>query len=226
MEKYKNILKNKGYCVFNLEEYDQNFLKYLEKIKCNSNKNIQNWMNHLRLDARTNRLDNKSIQINDAFPNFESAKNKVTEILNSNEIKELNQVWYFKPAFEIDEIDIEYIKNFLKKVVINLYEIESNIKVGVSIDFTFYDIGGMILPHKDAPENTSNRFCNILIYLNETYDDNDGGLLILDDNKNVSPLFGNVAILDLKKFNIKHEVTKVTNGIGRYALLAFITIEE
>ena len=63
-----------------------------------------------------------------------------------------------------------------------------------------------------------------MIYLNETYDINDGGILKLKNEEEVLPIFGNVAVISLDKNNgnPEHEVTKVTGGIGRYSITTFI----
>jgi hypothetical protein len=66
----------------------------------------------------------------------------------------------------------------------------------------------------------------MLIYLNEDYDAQDGGYLVLNNTEKVIPTFGRVAIIDLQTFDIPHMVTKVTGGIGRYALLSFVKPAE
>jgi|694.fasta_scaffold09611_12 hypothetical protein len=225
IEKAKETLQAKGYCNFDLKEFDEEFYKYLEQFKCTADKNLKEHMNNLRLDAN---LNNTNLQINERFETFDLAKQKADEILNQSKLN-LWQVWYFKPLYELDKRsvdDIEYIRNAFIKVISYLYDLNDLEKISASLEFTYYDIDGMIEPHKDAPEHYSDRLCNILIYLNETYDDNDGGLLVLNDEIKVSPTFGNVAVIDLKKFNTKHEVTKVTNGMGRYALLSFIGLKD
>jgi hypothetical protein len=65
-----------------------------------------------------------------------------------------------------------------------------------------------------------------LIYLNEEYDENNGGYLVLNNTEKVIPTFGRVAIIDLQTFDIPHMVTKVTGGMGRYAMLSFIKRKE
>jgi hypothetical protein len=66
----------------------------------------------------------------------------------------------------------------------------------------------------------------MLIYLNEEYDENDGGILILNNEEKVIPTFGKVAIIDLQSFDIQHQVTEVTGGLGRFAILAFVKKKE
>jgi len=225
IEKAKETLQTKGYCNFDLKEFDEEFYKYLEQFKCTADKNLKEHMNNLRLDAT---LNNTRLQINERFETFDLAKQKADEILNQSKLN-LGQVWYFKPLYELDKRsvnDIEYIRKAFIKIISYLYDLNDLEKISASLEFTYYDIDGMIEPHKDSPQHYSDRLCNVLIYLNETYDDNDGGLLVLNDEIKVSPTFGNAAVIDLKKFNTKHEVTKVTNGMGRYALLSFIGLKD
>ena len=89
---------------------------------------------------------------------------------------------------------------------------------------TYYDKDCYLENHSDG--TGTGRICALLIYLNETYDENDGGVLILNNKEKVSPIFGNVAIIDLQTFDIPHMVTKVTGGIGRYAILSFMKFKE
>ena len=90
------------------------------------------------------------------------------------------------------------------------------------LDFiTYYDRGCVLKPHSDG--TGTGRVCALLIYLNDKYDENDGGILILDKKEKVIPIFGKVAIIDLQNFDIEHEVTEVVSGLGRFALLAFVT---
>ena len=50
--------------------------------------------------------------------------------------------------------------------------------------------------------------------------------LVLNNKERVSPVFGNVAIIDLQSFDIPHMVTDVRGGMGRYALLTFVKTKE
>ena len=94
----------------------------------------------------------------------------------------------------------------------------------VDANFTYYTTGCFLQNHSDG--TGTGRICAILIYLNETYDEKDGGLLILDNKETINPEFGKIAIIDLNSFDIPHMVTKVTGGIGRYAILSFVKRKE
>ena len=224
MENHRKFLKENGYCNFELKEYSEEFAKYLEQFKCSPTKNMKDSFNSLRLDTITKTNPNANHQ--KTFETFDLVKKYADEVLSEDGLY-VKQFWYHKGIYEEYknyDINEEYIRDFFRNLGRYLYDNE-NVDV-IGADFTYYDIGGMIESHRDASGTYNGRLCNILIYLNETYDDNDGGLLLLKDEITISPVFGNVAVIDLKEFNITHAVTKVVNGMGRYALLCFIGLKD
>jgi Rps23 Pro-64 3,4-dihydroxylase Tpa1-like proline 4-hydroxylase len=78
--------------------------------------------------------------------------------------------------------------------------------------------------HQDGKVN--GRLCVVLIYLNEEYDESNGGVLILNGNEKVLPKIGNIAILDLGKYDIEHQVTEVIGNQNRYCVLSFISLKN
>jgi hypothetical protein len=64
----------------------------------------------------------------------------------------------------------------------------------------------------------------MILYLNENYNRNDGGLLVFNDEL-ITPELGICAVMDLTKHDIKHGVTKVIGGPGRFAVLSFPKIK-
>ena len=146
------------------------------------------------------------------------------------------QMWYYADLSKIlpqhnyitkeTNKDYYYLKNQIKNMMTYFFDFEETQDfVFFAPTFTYYDNGCMLKNHSDG--TNTGRVCALLIYLNEEYDENDGGILILNDEEKVVPKFGKVAIIDLQSFDIKHQVTKVTGGIGRYAFLTFIkTIEN
>ena len=88
----------------------------------------------------------------------------------------------------------------------------------------------LYLQHIDG--NDSNRLAGILIYLNEEWDENWGGNLILRDSKithdkttayKVIPTFGKVVIIDLEIFDTSHAVDNIIGDHNRCTLLSFAT---
>ena len=90
-------------------------------------------------------------------------------------------------------------------------------------NFTLYENGDFITPHRDG-FNIS-RYCVILIYLSDEKDYNDGGgeLVILENGVEVvvPPIKGNFAILDFTRNNANHAVNIVKNNFVRFTYINF-----
>ena len=243
IEKAKEKLQKDGYTHFNIKDFDENFYNYLLPFKCSEEKNLKNFMHNLRADYGNGK---SKVNIQDKFESFEKASEKKKEILNfikTNKVP-VQQVWFFHDSirdilgemfyselrtnrdwYEIIENEYSVYKNFIYKIVRYLFDFDNNQKfVLFSPTLTYYDTDCELGNHSDG--TTTARICALLIYLNETYDETDGGLLILNNKEKVIPTFGNIAIIDLQSFDIPHQVTKVTNGIGRYAFLSFVKTKE
>jgi Rps23 Pro-64 3,4-dihydroxylase Tpa1-like proline 4-hydroxylase len=140
------------------------------------------------------------------------------------------QCWYYAEAFEIldtNKQDENFYDDFLNNVfdiVGHIYDIDSSTLTRHASQATYYPKGSFLTEHSDG--KGTGRVCAVLIYLNESYEEKDGGYLVLDKKEKVLPHFGNVAIIDLQSFDVKHEVTEVVGGIGRYAFLTFIKTKE
>jgi hypothetical protein len=231
IEQSKDLLKNKGYTSFNLKDLNENYYNKFLPFKCNENNNLKEHMIGLRAD-----YPQFSFQ-KDTFKSFEETsieKDKIIQSFIESDLmndKAFSQI-YFQSGFNKiaenvlnkPDIHIEYL-DVINNIVKFYFDLDENTKFEHLPFFTYYDTDCVLAKHSDG--SGTGRICAILIYLNETYDDTNGGLLILgDDECVVSPVFGNVAIIDLQTFDIKHEVTKVTGGLGRFAILSFVKIKE
>lgn len=225
----KEKLKKDGYTWFELNEFDIDFYNKLLPIKCNSENNIKEIMTYLRADI--NYKDGrryKSIQ-ND-YTTLEKAmeeKNKLVDMLSKPNDFYKSQIWLYamvNKLFDISKMDMETYKRFIKKIVDFFYDFDKSQEYKHIFDVTYYDKGCFLANHSDG--TGTGRVCALLIYLNEDYDENDGGILILNNKEKVVPKFGRVAIIDLQTFDIPHMVTEITGGIGRYALLTFVSKKE
>lgn len=226
----KADLKLKGYCQFNLKDLNENSYNVLKRsLICNSEKNIKERFNQIRADYT---LDSKQHHIQDTFKSFEDANLAKEDILkkySSGEITNLMQVWYhtsmdniYNNTNDVFEDGMEFqsfIDDIYTEIVHNFFEHHIEDEISNIVDFTYYDNGCRLDNHSDG--TGTGRICACLIYLNESYDKNDGGYLVLNNTEIVLPTFGNVAIIDLEKFDVPHCVTEVTGGIGRYAMLSF-----
>ena len=224
----KEQLKNLGYTSFNIKDLDENFYNQLLQFKCNEEKNIQKYFTQLRADSVYNPTGGDSgsnIRIIDDFGSFENALHKKEELLNQS--LELQQLWHFihyNKLFEMEKFEFKKYYDGIKNLVKYFYDFDDVQEFAVDANFTYYTTGCFLQNHSDG--TGTGRICAILIYLNETYDEKDGGLLILDNKETINPEFGKIAIIDLNSFDIPHMVTKVTGGIGRYAILSFVKRKE
>lgn len=230
----KDKLKKDGYTWFNLKDFDEDFYNYVLPLKCNETKNLQNIFTLLRADElRSGNDDRTKIRIAEDFLTFENAKRKKEELIKLKKekvIENFSQIWYYSDfsdaSFERTDINVnktDYL-NMIKKLMMHFFDFpETQEYSGLSM-FTYYDKECELKNHSDG--TGTGRVCALLIYLNEEYDDRNGGILILNDREKVTPVFGNVAIIDLQSFDIPHMVTPVRDGIGRYALLTFVKTKE
>lgn len=226
----KEKLKKDGYTWFDIKDFDENFYNFLLPYKCNETKNLKEKINSLRADAVT-KFPEQSHQIQNQFKSFEDASKVKEEFLEN--IKEKNvrieQLWFYSDKLE--DILTEQQRAF-EKFQSHIYDLvryyfdfeQSQQFVFFAPCLTYYDTKCQLKNHSDG--TGTGRICALLIYLNEDYNESDGGCLILNNTESVVPTFGKVAIIDLQTFDIPHMVTEVTGGIGRYALLSFVKKKE
>jgi len=216
----KEKLKKEGYTTFNLKEFDSEFYNWLLNYKCNEEKNLKKYFTYLKADT-TNGANGWKIKNN--FLTYENACVKKNELLKDKDKIIIQQMWFFSDLNPIFGEKGESVKfqNYVKKIVKYFFDFDETQEYSFFAPmFTYYDVGCRLQNHSDG--RGTGRICALLIYLNETYDEKDGGCLILNNNEKVIPTFGQIAILDLQTFDIQHMVTEVTGGIGRYAILSFI----
>jgi len=140
----------------------------------------------------------------------------------------LAQVWFEKnnPITEFHSIsDYCYLK------LLELYPEQSKRFGGPSFSLTIYDKGCFIENHKDGDDDDKSRLCVVLLYLNKDWKPGMGGELIITDehgNKlEITPEFGNFAILDFQNYNLYHEVKPITDdNFHRKTLISFIHLAK
>lgn len=247
VEVSKEKLKKEGYTWFDLKEFDYEFYKWLLPFQCNEEKNLKKYFDTLRADSASYN-GNAFTAFKETFDTHYDALTKKNELLNSvknnnhtdsvnkllggnGNIKpdkiRISQMWYFSDLNRIvnEDGEIDKFKNYVKNIMMYFFDFNETQEYSFfSPMFTYYDEGCVLQNHSDG--TGTGRICALLIYLNETYDENDGGILVLNNTERVVPTFGKVAIIDLQSFDIKHMVTQVTGGIGRYAILSFIKKKE
>lgn len=241
IEQSKEKLKKDGYTWFDVSDIDIEFYEKLKTIMCNEEKNIKKYMVGLRSDV-SSEGDNPSERHQHEYDTFEEAFIKKEKIINTiseknkeyEESDPLNkkvvpsQIWYYTDGGRLHQISPELnddvYEKYVKNVMMYFYDFDESQKYSLLKFVTYYDKGCVLQNHSDG--TGTGRICAMLIYLNEEYDENDGGVLILNSTEKVIPTFGKAVIIDLQTFDIQHEVTEVTGGIGRYALLNFVKRKE
>lgn len=134
-----------------------------------------------------------------------------------------SQTWYFTSFINNIE-NLNLVKTIHKKIVNELYPIEASSLYTNSnreaIDLTLYLKDDFIENHSDGID--IGRYCVILIYLNDDYQEGYGGELVINDYNIVRPEFGNISILDFTKNNVKHRVNAVLDdNFKRFAYIKF-----
>jgi Rps23 Pro-64 3,4-dihydroxylase Tpa1-like proline 4-hydroxylase len=210
IEQKREFFKENGYCDFSIKDVDVDFYNFLEtNLICNSEKNLQDKFSQFRFDS--NKIQTR-FQSSDVL--YETARLKKEEFLADCDKGSLSQCWYFYQDIE------KHISTEIRKGIDNIIKYfygYAPLQEKNELQLTYYDDGCVFTPHSDG--QTVN-LCSVIIYLNKNYDESNGGLLILN-NGYVTPEFGQCALMDLSKHDIKHGVTEVTGGPGRYAILAF-----
>ena len=148
--------------------------------------------------------------------------------------------WVFgkNQSIEVDSVlkeknIMEFQKNFIKKYYPEkVGEYEDNFSV------QYYDKGCLIDTHDDG--RPGKRICVFLFFLNEEWEDSNGGNLLLFENKELTgegyggevdtgdevpillkPSYPNFVVLD-SEVNLVHEVEKIIKGI-RYTAVNFLS---
>jgi hypothetical protein len=241
IEESKEKLKKDGYTWLELSEFDPEFYNFLLPFKCNEENNLKDKMTCFRCDAKKDEYEKNdtgevvsynttfSAKIADDFKTFEKASQKKEELINIFK-KDTDifcfQTWYYNDLnIVIHNQKFTEYKEYIENLVKYYFDFEETQEFSLfSPTVTYYDLDCELKNHSDG--TGTGRVCAILIYLNEEYDENDGGYLVLNNTEKVIPTFGKVAIIDLQTFDIQHMVTKVTGGIGRYAMLSFVKRKE
>jgi Rps23 Pro-64 3,4-dihydroxylase Tpa1-like proline 4-hydroxylase len=170
-----------------------------------------------------------------ATNSYEEAKLIKQLHLSTNKKRGLWQTFYTWGADEsssINQTKSEYIplmsKLFLEifKYAYNGEMIDDIWEIGEgNINMTHFDKDCFIDDHADG--GGKRMICNILIYLNDDWDDSYGGELVINGGLTQQPKFGNFAILDFKTVNPLHSVTPIkSDDFHRYTILTGILYKE
>ena len=231
IEQSKEKLHKDGYCSFDLKDFNPIYYNLFEKIKykTSDDKYLENFnaMKVAYYDIESNTHHSSQYK----FKTFEEATIKKEEILKNYDYEYINQIWLiseFTPTQKIDEINFDTV--FYD--ILEYFYKETKPGTKIQKQWTCYSEGCFLKDHNDGQGVEYQNTCAILIYLNEEWDENWGGNLVLRKTKNqkddvvaykVIPTFAKVAIIDLKTFDTSHEVECVNGNHNRCTLLAFAT---
>lgn len=243
----KEKLKKDGFTTFELADFDKDFYDFLLPLKCSNEKNLKDKYAQVRANVFYDKYytgdEFVGLNNNNQYETHEEASEKVYDILNkinNTPGTGLSQLWYYSDINNVIEPQhilpnkqyvisgqnsLNKFKNYIENIVTYFFDFDEAQEYTLfSPSISFYDKGCVLKNHSDG--TGTGRICSLLIYLNEEYDEKDGGILILQNTEKVVPTFGRVAIIDLQSFDIEHEVTEVTGGLGRFAILSFVKKAE
>jgi Rps23 Pro-64 3,4-dihydroxylase Tpa1-like proline 4-hydroxylase len=226
LEIKEGFIKN-GYCQIPINLINVDFYKFIvQYLKCNKENNLKNLFNTFRFDS--NKLE--TIFNNDKNNHLETNTEK-ERLYNLYDDNDISQIWFWNNNLSqvanylnIDSKSfIDTIESGLNDILKFLYDLEDNIEPShKQLQLTYYNKDCRFTPHTDGPQ--SGIMCSMILYLNEDYNRNDGGLLVFNDEL-ITPELGICAVMDLTKHDIRHGVTKVVDGPGRFAILSFPKIK-
>ena len=221
---------NKGYCSFDLSEFDTEFLEFIYKyLICD---NLDN-LNEVFLKGRFDAVEHETTFIVKTAEERENVKQTLIDkydYLTEEGNPNVTQCWFWTHMEEMANylnISEDYLRSYLEnkiyKILEYFYDLPENTKIdNEELKFTLYNKDCIFTQHSDG---IGVNYCSMIIYLNKDYNKEDGGLLLLDDEY-VIPEIGTVALMDLSKHNVRHGVSRVTGGPGRFAILAFPIVKE
>ena len=222
-------LHTNGYCDFDLKDFsEESYNAFLElKYKASDTKYLEKF-NRIRFDFYDEKNDIR-IHSEDVLENFESANIQKNNLINEYNEEFAAQLWLQSEMIPCQ--DNPLIGQTYYQIVKYFYN-QTEDDVNCALQWTCYSEGCYLKDHNDGQGDVYQNTCAILIYLNEEWEDEWGGNLILRNTKvahaanketkyTVSPKFGKVAIIDLEKFDTAHAVEKIIGDHNRCTLLAF-----
>lgn len=217
-----------GYCTFSLKDFDLEFYELIKDYMfCTSEDNFNDFFTTFRFDS------DKIETVFREMESFEVANSKKEEMLQNSDNEKVSQCWFYENKFidfekylvEKRNLKEKNIKKYLQNKITDICKyfyndtsLESKFNFN-ELQLTLYNKGCRFQQHIDG---VGINFCSIIIYLNENYNKEYGGLLLLNDEQ-IVPELGKVALMDLETHAARHGVSEVTDGPGRFAILCFPT---
>ena len=253
----KETLLSQGYLTFNIKDLDEslyndlhnsfdkeNEIKLISRLRYDATihngvllysiddffKNLKNEFHLLyNTSIKHNIIHTNDIRLNlnlnATYSELVECKNKLDELVN---ISDKDQSWFYnQPHRHPDHRRIisELYKQIFLKIYPDYVGKSFNSADPFGFDLTLYEKNDFIVPHSDGVD--PNRICVILVYLNDDYQPDYGGELIIEKNITVTPEFGQVVILDFTNNNVNHSVNIIKHeSFKRFAFIRFFYKNE
>jgi len=237
MESIENY-RNNGYIYGSLEDYSdlidldgvKDIKKYIDTTNFVRNSRYDYWFKYNEQSYMEELVYNNYIKKDKDLDTADYVYQKAHEY----QLKKIEEcgfypTWIFGTSNDNDicgKIQNGVLDDFQQKFVKKYYPEKTFSKFIPSEKLQFYNEGCEIKLHDDG--QSTNRICVFLYFLNDEWDDDNGGHLILHDLTGndviVKPIFPNFVVLDSHK-NLFHELEKVKKGI-KYNIVSFYSYED
>lgn len=219
-------LKTKG-CLFgHLSDINPSLIEELNKLK-----SIRNPKNFTRVTHSYNKMVSSESTSTYSYDEAEKIKNIHLE---GNKDGKLWQTFFTWGTEDNESVNLKNsliptIRNLFLEVFKYAYGSELLDKIWEinesNINITHFNKNCFIDEHADG--GSKSVICNMLIYLNDDWKEEDGGELVVAEKYRQQPLFGNFAVLDFMHVNPMHLVTPIkSDDFHRYTILTGILFKE
>jgi predicted 2-oxoglutarate/Fe(II)-dependent dioxygenase YbiX len=151
---------------------------------------------------------------------YSKEKLKVAEIGSNKEGDELKKIRDSKVFFtNIDWLELKIQNYLISEIKIKGYELDSI----EAFQFTEYKDGGHYDWHTDVGMGYKDRFCSVVIQLNDEY--NGADLMYKDENNEIQIFKRGLGSMFIFNSGIEHKVSNIIDGV-RYSLVTWIKLKE
>lgn len=226
----KESLHTNGYCDFDLKDFsEESYNAFLELKYKVSDDNYLEKFTIVRFDAHDE--NHNSYRVNEGFETFKNAIIEKNNLIKTYDENKIAQIWLQSEMIPFSDNSI--IRQTYYQIIKHFYN-QTEDDVNCALQWTCYSEGCYLKDHNDGQGDEYQNTCAVLIYLNEEWEEDWGGSLILRNTKmphsihketkyKIVPKFGKVAIIDLQTFDTSHAVETIIGEHNRCTLLMFAT---
>lgn len=225
----KKEIEENGCYLGHISEIDATLFEKLDTLKPLLNREYFTRVTHSYLGSYDNKVESTNAN------SFKEAEQiKINWLENKKNGKDVWQVFYTinndnDEGSRILEKVFPIIKECFLSILTYCYGREISEKAWEMnrnvINASNFTKGCFIEDHADG--GSPRMICNILIYLNEEWEEDYGGELVLQNKFRQQPKWGNFAVLDFMKHNPMHSVTPIKrDNYNRFAILTGVLFDE